>query len=99
MAPPGGPVVIRVDAARVATSPAVRALVEDYRAAADAFVFLSGGAAEVSAAIGDRLRGLLDALPRLVTEGLRLAVGDGGTRAGIMEWAGLVRRRAGGGFP
>ena len=45
MAPPGGPVVIRVDAARVATSPAVRALVEDYRAAADAFVFLSGGAA------------------------------------------------------
>jgi len=99
MAPMGGPVVIRVEAARVATSPAVRALVEDYRAAADAFVFLSGGAAEVSEEIGDRLRDLLDALPRLVAEGLRLAVGDGGTRAGIMEWAGLVRRRAGGGFP
>ena len=42
---------------------------------------------------------MLDALPRLVAEGLRLAVGDGGTQAGIMEWAGLVRRRSGGAFP
>jgi hypothetical protein len=65
----------------------------------DAFVFLSGGAAEVSDAINGQLRALLDALPRLVAEGVRLAVGDGGTRAGIMESAGLVRRRSGGAFP
>jgi hypothetical protein len=92
-------VVIRVDAANVATSPAIRAVVEEYRTEADAFVFLSGGAAEVSDAINGQLRALLDALPRLVAEGVRLAVGDGGTRAGIMESAGLVRRRSGGAFP
>src|SRR6185503_6189494 len=99
MTPAGGPAVIRVDAASVPTSAAIQALVEEYRVLAEAFVFLSGGASDVSDAIGDRLRGLLDVLPRLVAEGLRLAVGDGGTRAGIMEWAGLVRRRADGGFP
>jgi len=92
-------VVIRVDAASVATSTAIQALVEEYRAAADAYVFLSGGASEVSDATHGQLRALLDALPRLVAEGMRLAVGDGGTRAGIMEWAGLVRRRSGGAFP
>ena len=99
MAAAKGPVVMRVDAGSVATSAAIRALVEEYRAAAAAFVFLSGGAAEVSDAVGGQLRALLDALPRLVAERVRLAVGDGGTRAGIMEWAGLVRRRSGGAFP
>jgi hypothetical protein len=94
-----GPVVIRIDAASVATSTAIRALVEEYRAAADAFIFLSGGASEVSDAVSGQLRAVLDALPRLVAQGLRLAVGDGGTRAGIMEWAGLVRRRSAGAFP
>jgi hypothetical protein len=83
----------------VGTSPAVRALVEQYRAEAEAFVFLSGGAAEMSDEVGSRLRELLDALPALVAEGLRLAVGDGGTQAGIMAWAGLVRRRSGDAFP
>lgn len=95
----GAPIVIRVDAAAVATSPAVRALVGQYRAEANAFVFLSGGAGEVSDEIGGRLRALLAALPRLVAGGLKLAVGDGGTQAGIMEWAGLVRRDSGGAFP
>ena len=94
-----GPVVIRVDARGVATSRTVRTLIEEYRAAAEAFLFLSGGASEVSDAVSGQLRALLDALPRLVAQGLRLAVGDGGTRAGIMEWAGLVRRRSGGAFP
>ena len=84
-----GPVVIRVDAASVVTSTALRALVEEYRAVADAYIFLSGGASEVSDAVSGQLRALLDALPRLVVQGLRLAVGDGGTRAGIMEWAGV----------
>ena len=91
--------VIRVDAPSVVTSTAIRALVEEYRAVADAYIFLSGGASEVSDAVSGQLRTLLDALPRLVAQGLRLAVGDGGTRAGIMEWAGLVRRRSGGAFP
>jgi hypothetical protein len=96
---PGGPVVIHVAARAVGTSPAVRALVEQYRAEAEAFVFLSGGAAEMSDEVGSQLRELLEALPALVAAGLRLAVGDGGTRAGIMEWAGRVRRRSGGAFP
>jgi hypothetical protein len=82
----------------VATSPAVRALVEQYRAEAEAFVFLSGGASEMSDEIGARLRALLDVLRLLVAEGLRFAVGDGGTQAGLMEGAGLVRRRTGGAF-
>lgn len=94
-----GPVVIRVDAPSVVTSTAIRALVEEYRAVADAYIFLSGGASEVSDAVSGQLPAVLDALPRLVAQGLRLAVGDGGTRAGIMEWAGLVRRRSGGAFP
>lgn len=94
-----GPAVIRVDAASVATSTEIRALVEKYRAAADAYIFLSGGASEVSDAVSGQLRAVLDALPRLVAQGVRLAVGDGGTRAGIMEWAGLVRQRSGGAFP
>jgi TRPM family ion channel len=94
-----GPVVIRVAAARVGTSPEIQALVEEYRAGAEAFVFLSGGAAEVSDAVSGQLRALLDALSRVAAEGVRLAVGDGGTRAGIMEWAGLVRQGSGAAFP
>ena len=82
----------------MATSPAIRALVEQYRAEAETFVFLSGGASEMSDEIGARLRALLDVLRLLVAEGLRFAVGDGGTQAGLMEGAGLVRRRTGGAF-
>jgi hypothetical protein len=98
VAPSEGPVVIHVDALAVATSPVIRALVEQYRAEAEAFVFLSGGASEMPDEVGARLRALLDALRLLVDEGLRFAVGDGGTRAGLMEGAGLVRRRTGGAF-
>lgn len=98
MAPSEGPIVIHVDARAVATSPVIRALVEQYRAEAEAFVFLSGGASEMPDEVGARLRALLDALRLLVDEGLRFAVGDGGTQAGLMEGAGLVRQRTGGAF-
>ena len=73
---PERPIVIRVDAAAVATSPAVRALVDQYRAEADAFVFLSGGA------VGDVRRGRRHVSGRcstccelLVAEGLQLRRG------------------------
>jgi hypothetical protein len=42
---------------------------------------------------------MLDALNSLALDGYRLAVGDGGTKAGIMEAAGLARRRSGNRFP
>ena len=43
---------------------------EKYRAAADAYIFLSGGASEVSDAVSGQLRAVLDALPRLVAQGV-----------------------------
>ncbi len=82
MAPSEGPIVIRVDALAVATSPVIRALVEQYRADAEAFVFLSGGASEMPDEVGARLRALLDALRLLVDGGLRLRRGRRGDAGG-----------------
>jgi SLOG in TRPM, prokaryote len=93
------PILIHVRAADVATSADVARLVRDTRARADAFVFLSGGASKMSPEAQRRLRALVDALALLTARGVRLAVGDGGTQAGIMEAAGLARRAAGSVFP
>jgi SLOG in TRPM, prokaryote len=89
------PILIHVRAADVATSADVARLVRDTRARADAFVFLSGGASKMSPEAQRRLRALVDALALLTARGVRLAVGDGGTQAGIMEAAGLARRAEG----
>jgi hypothetical protein len=84
--------VIELNASDVATSPEIERLVRDYRAKADAFVFLSGGASNMSDEARGRLESLLEAFQLLVARGVRFAVGDGGTKAGLMEVAGKVRK-------
>jgi SLOG in TRPM, prokaryote len=93
-----GPVVIRVDAANLSGSPPLDELISDYRREADAFLFLSGGASRMSDDAKTRLLGLLGAAEDLAMSGLRLAVGDGGTQAGLMEAAGLARLASGNRF-
>ena len=46
-----------------------------------------------------RLLEMFDGLSRLASGGRRIAVGDGGTQAGIMAAAGLARRASGQTFP
>src|ERR687892_480757 len=74
-------------------------LIAEIRSQADRFVFLAGGAANMDAERYRLAVAMLDALASLALDGHRLAVGDGGTRAGIMEAAGLARRRSGSRFP
>ena len=93
------PVVIRVRANALQRSAKIRALVHDVRSAADAFVFLSGGAAKMPRATQRRIIKLIDALALLADDGLRVAVGDGGTKAGLMQAAGRARQRSGNAFP
>ena len=95
----GRPTVLTVGAGAVDRDPRVLELVERTRASADVFVFLCGGAAKMSPPGEQRLLGLFDAFALLTTEGVRLAVGDGGTQAGLMEAAGLARRAGGFTFP
>ena len=75
-------------------------LIAEIRGLADRFVFLVGGASEMDA---ERYRLAVAMLRRIrhrsALDGYRLAVGDGGTKAGIMEAAGLARRRSGNRFP
>jgi len=94
----GAPTIIRISAEQVATSPEVRQLVEDIRRQADAFIFLSGGASRMSEESSRKLLDLFAALSTLSDRGLRIAVGDGGTKAGIMEAAGVSRRVSGHAF-
>src|SRR5690349_21788409 len=95
----GGPTGLTVGAGAVGRDPRVLELVERTRASADAFVYLCGGAAKMSPPAEQRLFGLFDGFVMLTTEGVRLAVGDGGTQAGMMKAAGLARRAGGFTFP
>jgi hypothetical protein len=90
--------IVRVRADELQRSPRIRGLVAEFRSAADAFIFLSGGASKMPASAKRRLVKLLDALVVLAATDLRFAVGDGGTKAGLMEAAGRARRRSGDGF-
>ena len=74
------------------------ALIDDIRRQADRFVFLAGGAGNMDTERLQPALGMLDALAQLPLAGYRLAVGDGGTRAGIMEAAGNARRASGNKF-
>jgi hypothetical protein len=74
-------------------------LIAEIRKQADAFVFLSGGASKMGAEDQRQLLAMFDALTLIVKSGRRIAVGDGGTQAGIMEAAGHARRASGGAFP
>lgn len=89
---PTGPRVLTVGADSAAEDPVVRSLVDEVRSEADAFIFLVGGAAKMATADQTQLLALFEALGLMARQGTRLAVGDGGTQAGIMEAAGLARR-------
>jgi hypothetical protein len=73
-------------------------LIAQVRRETDALVVLSGGASKMSEAKQRELLAMFDALATLASE-RRIAVGDGGTQAGIMEAAGKARLASGGAFP
>ena len=98
-AQPSAPATITVSSATPEESAQLSALIADVRKQADAFVFLSGGASRMHEDQQRQLLGMFDALLLLAKAGRRIAVGDGGTKAGIMEAAGLARRASGGAFP
>jgi len=91
---PGEPRLINVTADSAAGDPQVRALIQKVRTDADVFVFLAGGASKMPEENKRKLLELFDALA-ILARGTRLAVGDGGTQAGIMEAAGLARQASG----
>ena len=77
----------------------VTRLVEDLRSQADAFVFLGGGAKDMKESDLAALFDLFRCFEMLSARGLRFGVGDGGTKAGIMEAAGRARAESGSSFP
>jgi hypothetical protein len=93
------PRFIRVSSTAPETNAQLSALITDVRNGADAFVFLSGGASKMREDHQRQLLAMFDALSLLAKAGHRLAVGDGGTKAGIMEAAGLARKASGFAFP
>lgn len=94
-----GPRVITVTSSGIDDDRAVADLVDDTRQRANAFVFLSGGASKMPADTEREVLGLFKALAILSGEGLRLAVADGGTQAGIMQATGRARAESTHDFP
>ncbi|MET0167583.1 MAG: hypothetical protein ABW318_21625, partial [Vicinamibacterales bacterium] len=93
------PRFIRASSTAPETNTQLSALVAEVRKEADAFVFLSGGASKMQEDHQRQLLAMFDALSLVTKAGHRLAVGDGGTKAGIMEAAGLARKASGHAFP
>ena len=93
------PVVLQISSIAPDTNQRLSALVSDIRSQADAFVFLSGGASRMQELHQRQLVAMFQGLRLLVNGGQRIAVGDGGTQAGIMEAAGQARRDSGDAFP
>jgi hypothetical protein len=96
---PQGPRVLTASSVAPDKNADLAALVSEIRSEADAFVFLSGGASRMSKEQQRQLMEMLNALATVAKGGRRIAVGDGGTRAGIMEAAGRARRASGNAFP
>jgi hypothetical protein len=94
----GEPYVIGVKKSAVEGRVELRALIDTVRHQTDALVVLSGGASKMSEAKQRELLAMFEALGTLAQE-RRIAVGDGGTQAGIMEAAGTARRASGRAFP
>lgn len=92
------PVVLQLNSAEPYPDDVVR-LIEAIRSEADGFVFLSGGASNMSDDDRKALLDLFRCFEILSDRGLRFAVGDGGTKAGIMEAAGRARFATGYSFP
>jgi hypothetical protein len=93
------PRIIQASSTAPEANASLSALVTDVRKKADAFVFLSGGASKMQADHQRQLLAMFDALSLLTKAGHRFAVGDGGTKAGIVEAAGLARKASGFAFP
>lgn len=91
------PVVLQVSSVAPGTNPQLSALVDEVRRQADAFVFLCGGASRMAEAQQRQLLSMFRGL-QLLAAGRRIAVGDGGTQAGIMEASGRARRESGNAF-
>jgi TRPM family ion channel len=89
---------IEVSSVAPESNATLAALVDDIRRQADYFVFLAGGASNMDSERHRPALAMFAALAQLSREGYRLAVGDGGTRAGIMEAAGNARRASGNKF-
>ena len=89
------PRIVRVSSTARETNAQLSALVADVRKQADAFVFLSGGASKMREDHQRQLLAMFDALSLLTKAGHRVAVG---TKAGIMEAAGLARKVSGDAF-
>lgn len=96
LAPESTQQVIQLDAAQGLG--AVDGLIADVSASADSFIILSGGASKMSDAAKAQLIALFGAFSTLAKSGMSFAVGDGGTKAGIMEAAGNAREACGGAF-
>jgi hypothetical protein len=94
----GEPRVIAARQAHLERNPDLRALIASVHRDADAIVVLSGGASKMTEAKQRELLAMFEALGTLARE-RRIAVGDGGTRAGIMEAAGKARLASGRVFP
>jgi len=93
------PRVIQVSSSAPDQNAQLTSLISDVRKQADAFVFLSGGASKMRDDHQRQLLAMFDALSLVTKAGRRIAVGDGGTKAGIMEAAGLARQASGNAFP
>jgi hypothetical protein len=93
------PRVLEVSSVDLVKNMRLSSLITEIRNQADAFVFLSGGASKMGAEQQRQLLTMFDALTLIAKSGRRIAVGDGGTQAGIMEAAGHARRASGGAFP
>jgi SLOG in TRPM, prokaryote len=94
----GEPHVIAVQKSAVERNVELTALIDTVRGQTDALVVLSGGASKMSEWKQRELFAMLQALDTLAKE-RRIAVGDGGTQAGIMKAAGQARRASGRAFP
>ena len=93
------PRVLEVSSVGLEKNAQISSLIADLRSRADAFVFLSGGASRMQEDQQRQLLAMFGALALVAKGGRRIAVGDGGTQAGIMEAAGQARRASGDAFP
>jgi hypothetical protein len=98
-ATPGGPRRLDVSSTDLGGDTNLAGLIAEVRAQADVFVFSSGGASKMRDDHQRQLLSMFGALDLLTKAGWRIGVGDGGTRAGIMEAAGQARRASGNIFP
>jgi hypothetical protein len=91
--------MLHVSAETAAESIDLSRLIAEIRAATDSCIFTIGGASKMDDEAQGELLALLRAFTLLVQRGLRFVVGDGGTKTGLMEAAGLARRASGDAFP